>query len=96
MVALPLASTFPWSLLRQESESEQAAAEEEDDDDDDEGRSRDDVKKTLNKMLDKVCGKSKIDEEEDVATILRKPIDFTKSGRSTGATDSSCTEIHGN
>ena len=38
------------------------------------------MKKALNKMLDKVCGKSKRDDEEDVATILRKPIDFTKSG----------------
>ena len=41
-----------------------------------------DVHKTLNKMLDKVCGKKKADEDEDVATILRKPIDFTKSGDS--------------
>ena len=40
------------------------------------------MKKALNKMLDKVCGKRKTDEEEDVATILRKPIDFTKSGTS--------------
>ena len=39
-----------------------------------------DVQKTLNKMLDKVCGKKKVDDDEDVATIMRKPIDFTKSG----------------
>ena len=54
------------------------AAEEED-----EGEFGDvpEVQKTINKMLDKVCGKKKQDEEEDLATILRKPIDFTKSGR---------------
>ena len=56
------------------------AAEEEEENSGDAPESGD-VQKTLNKMLDKVCGKKKSDDEEDVATIMRKPIDFTKSGR---------------